>query len=71
MISFQISVLSQGLEMTTLDFIALYSPLAQPVQCIFYFLAVICTISILDRLKVEETKFEPSLNDSLSLPDTT
>ena len=32
-----------------LDFIALYSPLAQPLQCVFYLLTVVCTISILDR----------------------
>jgi hypothetical protein len=35
--------------MDLLDFIALYSPLSQPLYLIFYFLTVICTISILDR----------------------
>ena len=33
----------------SLDFIALYSPLAQPLQCVFYLLTVVCTISVLDR----------------------
>jgi hypothetical protein len=41
-------VLTEG-DTETLDFIALYSPLSQPLHLIFYFLTVICTISILDR----------------------
>ena len=41
-------MLSEG-EQTSLDFVALYSPLSQPLHFLFYVLTVICTISILDR----------------------
>ena len=36
----------------TMDFIKLYSPLSQPLHLVFYFLTVICTISILDRYDI-------------------
>ena len=53
--NFQVYVLSDYVvtdhdrDRGPLDFIALYSPLAQPLQCVFYLLTVVCTISILDR----------------------
>ena len=37
-----------------LQFISLYSPLAQPLQLIFYLLTVICTVSVCDRYDVAE-----------------
>ncbi len=42
-------ILSKG-DVELMDFIELYSPLSQPLHLVFYFLTVICTISILDRL---------------------
>lgn len=48
----QVYVMSDGRakeDYSPLDFIELYSPLAQPLQCMFYVLTVVCTISILDR----------------------
>jgi len=38
------------------EFIKLYSPMSQPLYMIFYFLTVICTISIMDRYDI--AKFE-------------
>ena len=37
-----------------LEFISLYSPLAQPLQLVFYLLTVICTVSVCDRYDVAE-----------------
>ena len=48
----QVYVLSDGRfseDYGPIDFVILYSPLAQPLQCVFYLLSVVCTISILDR----------------------
>ena len=41
-------VLNNGVR-DPLEFVSLYSPLAQQVNFLFYFLTVVCTISILDR----------------------
>ena len=44
----QVFVLSTG-DHSSLDFVNLYAPLSQPWQCLFYFLTVVCMISVLDR----------------------
>lgn len=49
-------ILSEGSVVDLRTFIELYSPLSQPLHLIFYFLTVICTISILDRYDI--AKFE-------------
>jgi len=48
-------ILSEG-SVDLRSFIELYSPLSQPLHLVFYFLTVICTISILDRYDI--AKFE-------------
>jgi hypothetical protein len=45
--------LSEG-SIDLIDFIELYSPLSQPLHLIFYFLTVICTVSILDRYDIAQ-----------------
>jgi len=37
-----------------LEFIALYSPLSQPLQIIFYLLVTICTVSVCDRYDIAQ-----------------
>ena len=39
------------------EFIKLYSPMSQPLYMIFYFLTVICSISIMDRYDIGKSKF--------------
>ncbi len=45
-----VSVLSGSSLSDPVDFLSLYSPLAQPLNFVFYLLTAICTVSILDRL---------------------
>ncbi len=42
-------VLWDGAGATGLDFVALYSPMAQPLSCLFYLLTATCLVSVLDR----------------------
>ena len=39
------------------EFMKLYSPMSQPLYMIFYFLTVICSISIMDRYDIGKSKF--------------
>merc|ERR1739848_158736 len=41
-----------SLHREDLQFIALYSPLAQPQQLVFYLLTVLCTVSVCDRYDI-------------------
>ncbi|TRY73500.1 hypothetical protein TCAL_06988, partial [Tigriopus californicus] len=43
-----------GEDISVLDFIDLYAPLAQPFHFTFYFLTVICMLSILDRYDIAQ-----------------